>query len=109
MQRRTREQEGKPKIEYPHDTTLEEAVTRMTETARAEGNDKLVKTVEEWKKLVLACMKANDYNKFSKDVVKWEGEVASLDDLNRWLALAMNIWNATPLALPGPQLRNNIS
>jgi hypothetical protein len=65
--------------------------------------------VEEWKKLVLACMKANDYNKFSNDVVKWEGEVASLDDLNRWLVLAMNIWNATPLALPGPQLRNNIN
>jgi len=24
------------------------------------------------------------------------GKVTSLDDLNRWLALAMNIWNSTP-------------
>lgn len=97
LQRRTRaREEGKPKIEYPRDKTLEEAVARMTEAARSEGKDKLVRPVEEWKKLVLACMKAKEYNRFSKNVVKWVGEVASLDDLNRWLALAMNIWNATP-------------
>lgn len=42
--------------------------------------------VEEWKTLVLACMKANNFNRFSKDVVKRVGEVPSLDDLNRWLA-----------------------
>ena len=41
-------------------------------------------------------MKAKNYNRFNKDVVKWVGEVTSLDDLNRWLGLAMNIWNATP-------------
>ncbi len=96
LQRRTREQESKPKIEYPRDKTLEEAVARMTEAAQAEGKDKLVKPVEEWKKLVLTCMKAKNYNRFNKDVVKWVGEVTSLDDLNRWLGLAMNIWNATP-------------
>jgi len=44
----------------------------------------------------LACMKVNNFNRFSKDVVKWVGEVPSLDDMNRWLALAMNIWNSTP-------------
>jgi hypothetical protein len=96
LQRRTKEQEGKPKIEYPKDKTLEEAVARMTEAARSEGKDKLIKPVEEWRKLVLSCMKANDNLSFSKDIVKWVGKVASLDDLNRWLALAMNIWNATP-------------
>ncbi len=96
MQRRTREQEDKPKIEYPRDKTLEEAVARMTEAARAVGKDKLVRPVEEWRKLVLACVKANDNNRFSRDVMKWVGKVASLDDLNRWLALAMNIWNAPP-------------
>jgi len=96
LQRRTREQEGKPKIQYPRDKTLEEAVARMTEAAKSEGKNKLVKPVEEWRKLVLARMKANDNMSFSKDIVKWVGEVASLDDLNRWLALAMNIWNATP-------------
>ena len=71
-------------------------VARMTEAAQAEGKDKLVKPVEEWKKLVLTCMKAKNYNRFNKDVVKWVREVTSLDDLNRWLGLAMNIWNATP-------------
>jgi len=96
LQRRTGAQEGKPKIEYPKDKTFEEAVARMTEAARSEGKDKLVKPVEEWRKLVLSRMKANDNMSFSKDIVKWVGKVASLDDLNRWLALAMNIWNATP-------------
>ena len=97
LQRRTRAQEeGKPKIEYPHDKTLEEAVARMTEAAQAQGKDKLIKPVEEWKKRVLASMKTKNYNRFNKDVVKWVGEAASLDDLNRWLGLAMNIWNATP-------------
>ena len=96
LQRRTRAQEGTPKIEYPRDNTLEEAVARMTEAARSEGKDKLVKPIEDWRKLVLSYMKAKDNISFSKDVVKWVGEVASLDDLNRWLSLAMNIWNATP-------------
>jgi len=96
LQRRTEASESKPKIEYPRDKTLEEAVTRMTEAAQAEGKGKLVRSLEDWRKSVLACMKANDFNKFSKDIVKWVGEVPSLDDLNRWLALAMNIWNATP-------------
>jgi len=60
LQRRTGAQEGKPKMEYPHDKTLEEAVIRTTEAAQSEGKNKLVKPVEEWKKLVLACMKSND-------------------------------------------------
>jgi hypothetical protein len=68
----------------------------MTETARAEGKDSLVQSVEEWKALVLACMKSSDITKFSREVVKMVREVPSLDDLNRWIALAMNIWNATP-------------
>jgi hypothetical protein len=96
LQQRSGTQEDKPKIEYPRDKTLEEAVARMTEASRSAGKDKLVKPVEEWKKLVLACMNKNDNLRFSKDVVEWLGEAASLDDLNRWLALAMNIWNATP-------------
>jgi hypothetical protein len=96
LQRRATPQEDRPKIEYPKDKTLEEAVARITEAARSEGKDKLVKPVEEWKKLVLSHMKANDNMSFSKDIMKWVGNVASLDELNKWLALAMNIWNATP-------------
>lgn len=96
LQQRASATEGKPKIEYPHDKTLEKAVARMTEAAQAKGKNRLVKSVEQWRTLVLACMRANDFNRFSNDVVKWVGEVPSLDDLNRWLALATNIWNATP-------------
>jgi len=29
-------------------------------------------------------------------VTKRVGDVPSLDELNRWMALAMNIWNTTP-------------
>lgn len=96
LQQRASATEGKPKIEYPRDKTVEEAVAKMTAAAQAEGKHRLVRSVEEWRRLVLACMRANDFNRFSKDVVKWVGDVPSLDDLNRWLALAMNIWNATP-------------
>lgn len=96
LQRRLTPPERRLKIEYPRDKTLEEAVARMTAAAQAEGKDRLVRPVEEWKTMVLACMKANDFNRFSKDVIKRVGEVPSLDDLNRWLALAMNIWNSTP-------------
>jgi len=80
-------------------------VARMTEAAQAAGKDKLIKPIEEWGKLVLNCMKAKNYNRFNKDVVKWVGEVTSLDDLNRWLGLAMNIWNATPQPDWGRQSR----
>ena len=96
LQQRASATEGKPKIEYPRDKTLEEAVARMTEATQVEGKDKLVRSLEDWRKLVLACMKANDFNRFSKETVRLVGEVRSLDDLNRWLALAMNIWNTTP-------------
>jgi len=41
-------------------------------------------------------MKSSDITKFSREVVKMVREVTSLDDLNRWIALAMNIWNTTP-------------
>ena len=96
LQQRASTAEDRPKIDYPRDNTLEEAVARMTEAARAEGKDSLVQSVEEWKALVLACMKSSDITKFSREVVKMVREVPSLDDLNRWIALAMNIWNATP-------------
>ena len=96
LQRRASPQEGKPKIEYPKDKTIEEAVARMTEAASSAGKDKLIKPVEEWRELVISCMKTNDNMNFSRDIMKWVGNVASLDELNKWLALAMNIWNATP-------------
>ena len=96
LQQRSSMEEKRLRIEHPRDNTLEKAVARMTEAAQAEGKDSLVRSVEEWKALVLACMKTSDITKFSKEVVKMVGKVPSLDDLNRLIALAMNIWNATP-------------
>lgn len=68
----------------------------MTAAAWAKSKERLVRSAEEWKRLVWACMKFNDFDRFTRDVVNQVGEVPSLDDLNRWLALAMNIWNVTP-------------
>ncbi len=33
---------------------------------------------------------------FGREIVNRAGEVGSLEDINKWLALAMDIWNATP-------------
>ncbi len=96
LQQRASPGDRKPRADYPRDNTLEEAVARMTETAQAAGKPRLVRSVLAWKRSVLACMKSGDMTKFSKDVMKRVGDVPSPDDLNRWLALAMNIWNTTP-------------
>lgn len=86
----------KPKIEYPRDKTLEEAVARMTAAAVAADKTNLNKPVDEWRAMVSTSMKANDFNGFSQKVMKWVGDVPSIDEMNRWLGLAMNIWNTTP-------------
>ena len=96
LQRRASPGDKRPRVDYPRDNTIEEAVARMTEAAQAAGKPKLVRSVLAWKRSVLACMKSGDMTRFSEDVMKRLGDVPSLDDLNRWLALAMNIWNTTP-------------
>jgi hypothetical protein len=96
LQRRASAGDKRSRVDYPRDNTLEEAVARMTEAAQAAGKPKLVRSVPAWKRSVLACMKSGDMTKFSEGVIKRLGGVPSPDDLNRWLALAMNIWNTTP-------------
>lgn len=86
----------KPKSDHPRDKTLAEAVTRMTEAARATGNNQFIRSMEEWKNMITTCMKANDFNQFSKDIAKWAGNVTSLDELNKWFGLSTNIWNNVP-------------
>jgi hypothetical protein len=44
----------RPKPEMPRDSSLQAAVARMTEAAKAEGRLKLIMTPAEWKKLVFA-------------------------------------------------------
>ena len=84
------------KEKRPHDTSLKDAVARMTKTARAEGVESLVMTQAQWKKMVLKHMKSTEINDFSKEIVNRVGSVKSIDEINKWLGLAMNIWNNTP-------------
>jgi hypothetical protein len=59
--------------------------------AKAAGKGPFIRSQEEWKGIVISCMKANDFNRFSKDIVKWAGNVASMDELNSWVALSTHI------------------
>lgn len=96
LQQRKDPAEDHPKAELPRDSSLKSAVTRMTKEAKAEGRTNLVMTMAQWKKLVLTHMKSSQINDFSNDIVKRVGKVNSIDELNKWLGLAMNIWNNTP-------------
>ncbi len=96
LQQRSSSQEGKPGVQYPQDSSLEEAVARMTEAAKGNGKEKLVLSIEEWQTLVLADMRSKDITRFGKDITKMVGGSSSLEDMNKWLALAMNIWNNVP-------------
>ena len=51
---------------------------------------------DEWKRSVISHMMSDKIAKFGKEIISWVGEVDSAEDVNRWLALAMNIWNTTP-------------
>ena len=96
LQQRKDPSERRPKAEIPRDTSLKAAVARMTKEAKAEDRTNLVMTMVQWKKLILSHMKSSQINDFSKDIVKRVGKVNSIDELNKWLGLAMNIWNNTP-------------
>jgi len=96
LQQRKDPSEDRPKVELPRDSSLKAAVARMTKEAKAEGRTNLVMTMAQWKKLVLSHMKSSQINDFSNDIVKRVGKVNSIDELNKWLGLAMNIWNNTP-------------
>ncbi len=96
LQQRKYPSENRPKVEQPRDSSLKAAVVRMTKAAKAEGCQSLVMTQTQWKKLVFPYMKSNQINEFIKEIASWVGNVNSVDDLNKWLGLAMNIWNNTP-------------
>ncbi len=96
LQQRTSNSEDRPMVEHPHDDTLRAAVARMTKEANAEGHSNLIMTPAQWKKLVLSHMKSSQINDLSKEIINRVGEVDSVEELNKWLGLAMNIWNNTP-------------
>ncbi|MDP2950136.1 MAG: hypothetical protein Q8P22_11430 [Chloroflexota bacterium] len=96
LQTRSDRPEGMKRPEHPRDATLEQAVARMTEAALAEGRSGLVMSPEEWKLLVVKHLDNPDMTAFSRELTGKIGEVKDMDELNRWLALATNIWNTTP-------------
>jgi hypothetical protein len=96
LQQRFKPSDDRQSIEPPRDDTLKAAVSRMTKEAKAEGKQNLIMTMAQWKKLVLFHMQSEQINDFSKEIVKRIGKVDSIDEFNKWLGLAMNIWNNTP-------------
>ena len=96
LQQRREPSKDRPKVELPRDSSLKSAVARMTKVAKAEDRQNLIMTTAQWKKLVLSHMKSSQITDFSKEIVNRVGKVKSVDDINKWLGLAMNIWNNTP-------------
>jgi hypothetical protein len=83
-------------VELPRDSSLQDAMTKMTEATKAEGRKNLIMTPIQWENLVFSYMKSSQINDFSKEVVKRVGRVNSVEEINKWLGLAINIWNNTP-------------
>ncbi|WP_332445763.1 hypothetical protein [Dehalococcoides mccartyi] len=96
LQQREDPSKDRPKVEMPRDSSLEAAVARMTEAAKAEDCQSLNMTPTQWKKLVFSYMKSSQINAFSKEIMNRVGDVDSVEDINKWIGLAMNIWNNTP-------------
>lgn len=83
-------------VERPGDATLAEAVARMTEAAETVSRPGLVRSEAEWEALVLRHLGDADITAFARNVIASVGDVDDVRELNRWMALAQNIWNTTP-------------
>ncbi len=98
LQQRKDPSKDRPRADMPRDSSLQAAVARMTEAAKAECRQSLILTTAQWKKLAFSYMKSSQINDFSKEIVNRVGKVKSVEEINKWLGLAMNIWNNTPQA-----------
>ncbi len=96
MQGRVSERGREPPEEDPEDATLEAAVDRMTAAAEEAGRGELVMSVEDWQALVVRHMRDTDPDTYFQEIIARISSVSDLENLNRWLALANNIWNACP-------------
>jgi hypothetical protein len=74
--------------------TLAEAVTRLTEVARADGRDDLVRPLSEWEALVQHYIVHADFIGFMEEA----GGFLAADEgeMQEWTDLLTNIWNTTP-------------
>jgi hypothetical protein len=95
LQRRTKSSEHHHS-EFPNDSSFKDAVARMSKEAAAVGRLNLIMTQAQWKKLVVPFMKSNQANDFSREIIRRVGKADSIEEINKWLGLAMNIWNNTP-------------
>jgi hypothetical protein len=96
LQQRKQGTEDRQKAKGPSDFSLKAAVDSMAKEAKSEDRQDLVMTPTQWKKLVFPYMKSSQINDFIKEIVNRAGEVKSVEDINKWMGLAMNIWNNTP-------------
>jgi hypothetical protein len=96
LQGRTTHPERRTRAAQPEDATLAEAVARMTNAAEAQGRGGLVLSAQGWERLVLRYLYDADTAAFFQDVIERVGPVEQVEELNGWLALALNIWNTTP-------------
>jgi hypothetical protein len=74
---------------------LHGAVARMTEAARSEGKNALIMTVSEWRDLILR-ERTDGVVGLGREIMNLAGDRESVEEKNKWLALAMDIWNAMP-------------
>jgi len=96
LQQRKDPSKDRPKTELPRDSSFKAAVARMTEAAKAEGRQSLIMTPTQWKKLVIPYITSSQINEFIQEIINLVGVVESIEAANKWIGLAMNIWNNTP-------------
>lgn len=108
LQRRVQEPADSPDSAMLRDTTLAQAVRRMTRAAEAEGMTGLILTSAGWRRLVQRHITSPNTGGFVQEVMGRIDKVFSVDEANRWLALASNIWNNTPQPDRGGKSANQL-
>jgi hypothetical protein len=89
---------------YQRHTPLDAAVAHLTKAARSEGRENMVMTADQWKKLILSGGRGGA-REFGLELVNRVNNGESVDVVNRFLTLAMDIWNAMPETIRRLNLR----
>ncbi len=109
LQGRTANPNKEPPMQVYDDSTIEQAVARMSEEAIRAQKKKLVMSTAEWKHLVLKYLLSSNSIGYMKAVGELVGDYESVEDANKWLGLALNIWNSTPQPDRGGQSASELS
>lgn len=92
----------------PMDDSLDAAVARMTDWARARGHQGLIMPAAEWEGRVLKHLPSLASPAYHAEIFALAPGLASEDDLNELAGLASNIWNNTPQPDRGGRTANQI-